>query len=356
MPAKNQFIAKLHEDTELHDTFLVLQKQLSPTRQGRNYLRVTLGDKTGQLEARVWEGAEELVNRFDAGDLVYVTGMVTSYNGVLQIKAQFIEKLPEGKVEWADYLPSSSRPAQEMVAELRSLLGTIANPHLLALVNSFLEDAPFMERFSVTPAAKGMHHAFVGGLLEHTLGVVKISSAMSVLYPVSRDALLTGAFLHDIGKIEELTASAGFDYTMEGKLIGHLIIGRDMLKERAAKVPGFPENLLLHLEHMILSHHGELEWGSPKRPKTVESLALHLADNLDAKLMAAIESVSKSDGMSGDWTAFLKIFDRPFLRSSLLEADSPDKAKKLPTPKAAKEPAKEQEQQPKPPSPQRTLF
>ncbi|TLN18282.1 HD domain-containing protein [bacterium] len=355
MPQKSQFIGKLHEDSEVHDTFLVLQKQLSPTRQGRSYLRVTLGDKSGQLEARVWEGAEELASRFESGDLVFVTGVVTSYQGVIQIKAQYIEKVEDPKVDWSAFLPSSKRPVAEMQEELKGLLLTIENPFLKRLTESFVEDGEFFQRFSLSPAAKGMHHAYIGGLIEHTIGVIKAAIAIADLYPaISRDILVTGAFLHDIGKTEELEATAGFDYTIEGKLLGHIIIGRDMLIQKAAAIEGFPAKLLTHLEHMILSHHGELEWGSPKRPKTVESLALHIADNIDAKLMAALDSVEKPDGTSGEWTSFLKIFERPFLRPFALEDDSTGGVSQKQKKEAnAKKTEKQAEQKP---TGQRTLF
>ncbi|PLX41717.1 MAG: hypothetical protein C0608_05000 [Deltaproteobacteria bacterium] len=319
MKAKTQLLGKLHEDQEVHDTFLVLQKQLSPTRNGRSYLRVTLGDASGQLEARVWEGAEELSRRFEEGALVHVTGVVTSYQGVLQIKATYIEA-DEGKdVDWAKFLPSSKRPAEEMLAELKETLGEVQNPYLTNLLDSFMDDAEFINALSIAPAAKGMHHAYVGGLLEHTLGVVKLALMLAGSYEVNRDLLVTGAFLHDLGKMRELKSTAGFDYTLEGRFAGHIVMGRDLFLQKVASIDSFPDELRLRIEHMILSHHGELEWGSPKQPQTVEALALHMIDNLDAKLMAVIEAVEREDGQSGDYTTYLKMFSRQFYRVPVAE-------------------------------------
>lgn len=315
MAAKKQFISKLYEDQEISDLFLVVLKQLSSGRTGKSYLRLTLGDKTGRIETRVWEGAGELAQRFNQGDLVYVTGVVTSYQGVLQIKATYVEVVEDiSKVDWADFLPSSERPAGEMFAELSALLATVENPYLKALLDSFTGDGNFKAELMRAPAALSMHHAYIAGLLEHTLGVVRLANVVSGLYPVNRDLLMAGAFLHDMGKTKELEYSANFDYTDEGRLMGHLVIGLLMVKEKAEAIPGFPSELLLHLEHLLLSHHGELEWGSPKRPKTLEALALHMIDNIDAKLSAADRSF-KADEKDGPWTAFQRMFDRPLART-----------------------------------------
>jgi 3'-5' exoribonuclease len=320
MPAKNQFLSKLRDDQEVHDTFLLLQKQLASGKTGRNYLRLTLGDRSGQMEARVWEGAEQLAPRFEPGDLVYVTGNVNSFQGILQIKAQFLERLDAAdaaRVDWSDYLPASERDPDEMFAELSALLGTIANPYLKRLLDGFLGDGEFVRAFRRAPAAKGLHHAYVAGLLEHTLGVVKLADRVAPLYPVHRDLLLAGAFLHDIGKVEELSSGAGFDYTDAGRFVGHIVLGARLVRSRAEAIEGFPELLLLHLDHLIISHHGELEWGSPKRPKTVEALLLHALDNLDAKTQAALEAIRKAETQAGDWTGFAKLFERPLYRPSL---------------------------------------
>lgn len=332
MPAKTQFVSKFREDQQVNDVFLVRQKQIAAGRTGRNYLRITLGDRSGQIEARVWEGAEEIGARFSQGDPVFVTGLVNSYQGVLQIKATYVEKLDQAdasKLDWRDFLPCSERPASEMWAELGALLDTIREPALARLVDAFRGDMSFVEAFTFAPAAKAMHHAYVGGLLEHTLGCVKLADRLAPLYRLHRDLLLTGAFLHDIGKTKELDARSGFDYTDEGKLLGHIVTGILMLRERVAELKTFPDDVLLHLEHLILSHHGEMEWGSPKRPKTLEALALHAIDNMDAKLTAADKSI-RDDVQDGDWTGFLKIFERPLFRRLPAQGDYADAAPEEP--------------------------
>lgn len=316
MPAKTQFIGKLREDQEVRDAFLVFQKQLTSGRTGKSYLRLTIGDRTGRMETRVWEGAEEIARRFDQGGLVYITGIVTSYQGVLQIKATYVEPIDDvSKIDWADFLPSSEKPIEEMWTELTALAATIKNAHLAGLVRGFTEDPETSNALKRAPAALSMHHAYVGGLLEHTLGVMKLADALSGLYPVNRDLLLTGAFLHDIGKTKELFYDTAFDYTEEGRLLGHLLIGMEMVKEKTRLMDGFPQEAALHLAHMIASHHGELEWGSPKRPKTLEALLLHAIDNIDAKICSADKSLKEAEARQAVWTEQLRMFGRPLMRT-----------------------------------------
>jgi 3'-5' exoribonuclease len=327
MPAKKQFLKRLQEDQQVADTFVVLHKQLSAGRTGRNYLRVTLGDKTGQIETRVWEGADEMAARFEQGDLVFVNGVVTSYQGVLQIKAQYIENLEESdadKVDWADFLPCSVHNLDEMWEELTGLLAKVNDPNLKRLLADFTGDEKFRKRFTRATAAKMMHHAYVGGLLEHTLGCVRLADRIAPLYPVNRDLVITGAFIHDIGKLEELSDGAGFEYTDEGRLLGHIVQGLLMLKARIASLENFPADLALHLEHLLVSHHGENEWGAPKRPKTAEALILHAIDNIDAKVAAALQAIDAEDGPQGDWTAFVRLFDRPLYRGKIAQVEADD--------------------------------
>jgi 3'-5' exoribonuclease len=374
MPAKKQFLKRLQEDQQVADIFVVLHKQLSAGRTGRNYLRVTLGDKTGQIETRVWEGADEMAARFEQGDLVFVNGVVTSYQGILQIKAQYIENLEESdadKVDWADFLPCSVFDLDEMWTELVGLLSKVRDPNIARLLASFTSDKQFQKRFTRATAAKMMHHAYVGGLLEHTLGCVRMAGRIGPLYPINCDLLIAGAFLHDIGKFEELSDGAGFEYTDEGRLLGHIIQGILMLKERIATLENFPADIALHLEHLVVSHHGENEWGAPKRPKTPEALMLHAIDNIDAKLAAALAAIDSEDGPRGDWTTYVRLFDRPLYRGKVAQVEpdnsdadagagepggndtttaakaavagepAPEEAPKKPTEKPAKKPAEE---------------
>lgn len=316
MPKKTQFVSRLQPDQEVHDLFLVHLKQLTSGRTGKSYLRLTIGDRTGRIEARVWDGAHELAQRFNQGDLVYVTGLATSYQGVTQIKATYVEAAPDdGRIDWTEFLPAAERPAPEMFEELNGLLGTVTNPDLKRLVDAFLADGELMEGFMRAPAAVSMHHAYMAGLLEHTLGVVRLADRVAPLYPVDRDLVLVGAFLHDLGKLKELAYAASFDYTDEGRLLGHLVMGYGMIDEKCAQLPGFPHELKLHLEHLMLSHHGELEWGSPKRPKTKEALMLHALDNVDAKVIAAEKFLNEPATGNGQWTGYLRMFDRPLSKT-----------------------------------------
>lgn len=316
---KRQYIGSLREHQEVGDFFQVVQKSLATGRTNKPYLRVTLGDRSGQLEGRVWEGAAELDGRFSRGDIVHARGRVTSYQGVLQLTLEGLEPLGEAEkaaVSWAEFLPAAARPAEETWAELQEILGEVKNPYLSALLRSFCEDPAFRQEFQSCPAAKGMHHVYVGGLLEHTLGVCRLARTVGALYPLNTDLLLSGAFFHDIGKIRELTYRTGFDYTDEGRFLGHIVIGTRMVRDRAGAISGFPSALLLHLEHLMLSHHGEYEWGSPKRPKTLEALVLHAVDDLDAKLSGAREWIAK-DGGEGEWTGYWKALGRFLYRPPL---------------------------------------
>ncbi len=316
MPAKKQYVAKLREDQEVADLFVVLMKQLSSGRTGRNYLRLTIGDRTGKIEVRVWEGADELAQRFKQGDVIYVTGLVTSYQGLLQIKATYLEPVEDAaSVDWAELLPSAGRPASEMWTALTALTDTVENPYLKALIDLFVTDKEFKAAFCRAPAARAMHHAYIAGLLEHTLGVLRLADSVAEIYPLDRDLLMTGAFMHDIGKMDEFGATAGFDYTDEGRFLGHLVMGVTIIKDKCALIPGFPDELRLHLEHLMVSHHGENEWGSPKRPKTLEALALHAIDNLDAKIAAANEAIAENESNDDEWTGFIRMFDRPLRRT-----------------------------------------
>jgi 3'-5' exoribonuclease len=316
MLKKRQFVKKLEEYDKVDDLFLVLAKQLGVGRNKQSFLRLTVGDASGSIETRLWEGAEECAKQFKQGDLVYIQGKVTTFKNVKQINTDRISPFDDlAKVDWGDFFPVAERPAEDMWAELSGLLDLIGHPHIKRLVSAFTTDDAFMAKFKRSPAATGMHHAYISGLLEHTLGVVKLARAVALLYPLDGDLLLAGAFLHDIGKTEELQAAAGFDYTDEGRLIGHLVMGLTMVREKCSKLEGFPRELQTHVEHLMLSHHGELEWGSPKRPKTLEALALHAIDNIDAKLAAATKAINEAEEGDENWTGYLRMFERPLTRT-----------------------------------------
>jgi 3'-5' exoribonuclease len=310
------------EGRRFTDLFLVLRKNLTTASTGRPYLRVTLGDSSDSIEAFVWEGASELDQRFSDGDIVEVRGSLKVFQGTPQIVVESLHRLGDDDLaglEAGDFLPASKRPRPEMWAELRNLLAEVANPFIGRLLGAFFADAAFCEAFQKAPAATGFHHAYVGGLLEHTLGVVRLARAVAPLYRdrLDPDALLAGAFLHDVGKVQELSFRTGFDYTDAGRLVGHIVLGARLVREKAGQIPGFPEPLILQLEHLILSHHGEKEWGAPTVPQTLEALLLHYLDNVDAKLCGAWEWMEKERATGNRWTTFWKGLGRQLFLPSL---------------------------------------
>jgi 3'-5' exoribonuclease len=290
------YVADITADSQVASEFFVLRKSLMRARNGAAYLSLTLSDRTGQIEARLWEEAEKLSALFAEGDFVRVRARGESYRDAVQLNVAAIERVEAAALNLADFLPSSERDPQEMLRELKALCRKIGDPHLLALVLAFFADRPLMEVFAKAPAAKNMHHAYIGGLVEHTLSVARLSLAAAAHYPeIDGDLLLAAALLHDLGKVRELSCAPGFDYTPEGRLIGHLLLGVEMLEEKLARLPGFPPEVATALKHLIISHHGEYEFGSPKRPKTAEAFVLHALDDLDAK-MAAVRQLLRSAG------------------------------------------------------------
>ncbi|MCF8061363.1 MAG: HD domain-containing protein [Deltaproteobacteria bacterium] len=317
-PDLRVWVEDLKENDRVSGLYLVKIKRLGTTRKGDPFLSLVLADRTGEVEARVWDDAETTSRRFAEGDVVAVEGRAGSYRNVVQLVLSRVDKA--GSIEDPSlFLEASALDAKEMMGALRSLLGTIENPHLKRLVERFLSDRAFSALFRKAPAAKNFHHGYLGGLLEHTLSVCRLAAAVAELYPdLDRDLLLCGAFLHDIGKIREYSYTTHIDYTDEGRLLGHLALGTAMLDEKLACIRGFPPELAVRLKHLILSHHGELAFGSPKRPKFLEAFALHLADDLDAK-MNGLRRFMDRDRNDGAWTEFNRLFERYFLKGAIGE-------------------------------------
>jgi 3'-5' exoribonuclease len=295
--------------------FLVKEKKLLQGRTGRPYVMIRLADKTGEVEARIWDRVEELQERFQVGDLISVSGDVSEYQGSLQVKIQELENrgplIEEGLEEFLpDYL-SQREASERRMGELRRLVMEIRDEELRGLVLEFLEDPELSNKWLIVPAAKRLHHARLGGLLEHTLSVVKLAILACDHYPgLDKDILVAGAALHDIGKLHELKEPWKPDYTTEGRLLGHLIIGLEMLDRALERHPGVSPLKALVLKHMLASHHGELEFGSPKRPKVLEALVLYMLDDLDAKVDGFVSHL-RSEGVSGDgWTGYNPILER----------------------------------------------
>ena len=282
-----KFIETLREGMHVSGVYLCKTRQIALTKTGKEYGSLTLQDKTGTADAKIWELGSPGISDFNAMDYVFVDADVTVFQGNIQLNVKRIRRADEGEYVPADYLPVTGKDIKQMYHELNQYITTIRNEHLRKLAAGFfVQDAAFAKVFASHSAAKSVHHSFVGGLLEHTLSVVKLCDFFCKQYPLlNRDLLLVAAMFHDIGKTKELSVFPENDYTDEGQLIGHIIIGAQMVQEKINAMPGFPKKLENELIHCILAHHGELEYGSPKKPALIEALALNLADNADAKMV-----------------------------------------------------------------------
>ena len=273
-----------HENKIVTSNFVVVSKQIKPKKSGEPYLALTLGDRSGQLEAKMWDNVEEVLNAFEQDDFLKIKGLVNKYKNRFQLTIHKLRKLGESEIEFSDYLPKTTKNIDELWQTLTDFVASFQNPHLKSLVQAFMSDPEIAAAYRNAPAAKTLHHAYIGGLLDHVVSLFRSCDLVCRNYPqVNRDLLLTGAFLHDIGKIHELTYNRSFSYTTRGQLLGHMIIELEMLQAKLALVPDFPAELKTLLEHLIISHHGEYEFGSPKLPMFPEALLLHYMDDLDSK-------------------------------------------------------------------------
>lgn len=312
-----KYIETLREGMHVSDVYLCKNKQIALTKAGKEYGNLVLQDKTGTVDAKIWDLGSPGVGNFDSLDYVYVDADVTVFMGSNQMNIKRIRKADEGEYIAADYLPVSSKNVDDMYAELVTLISGIQNPYLRKLAESFfVDDADFAKAFRFHSAAKTVHHGFVGGLLEHTLSVTKMCDYFAGTYPMlNRDLLLTAAMFHDLGKTKELSTFPENDYTDAGQLLGHIIIGTEMVSEQIRQIPGFPEKLAVELKHCILSHHGELEYGSPKKPAILEALALNFADNADAKMETMIELL-KGAGDNTGWLGYNRLLETNIRKTS----------------------------------------
>jgi 3'-5' exoribonuclease len=309
------WIKDIKEDDQVNGSYLVKVKRVGNTKKGDPFISITLSDRTGDMEARVWENASELSPLFNEGDVVEVAGYASSYRAQVQLTLSQLKI--SGEKDPALFLETTQRDIKEMVETLRGIVKNTGDHHLKVLSERFLSDSDFMEHFKKAPAAKNFHHNYIGGLLEHTLSVCEMSLLAADHYKaLDRDMLVIGAFLHDIGKIKEFKYGTRIDYSDEGRLLGHLVLGVGMLEERLAKIKNFPRETALRLKHLMLSHHGQYEFGSPKRPKFLEAFALHQIDDLDAK-MNGLGRFMEKDMNKGVWTDYNKMFERYFLKDSL---------------------------------------
>lgn len=305
-----------HQNQDIEGVFLVLQKdQRADRTSGKPYLSLQLGDNTGTVDARVWEGVEQLP-AFEVNDVVKVRGRIQSYRNRLQLSVRTVAPVPPGEVDPSALLPHTSQNVDEMFAALGAMVAAMRDPHLKALLESVLGDPEIAERYKRAPAAKTLHHARIGGLLEHVLSLAHMAEKAASHYPtINGDLLLAGIVLHDVGKIYELSYDKSFQYTTRGKLVGHISIGVEMVREKIRTLPGFPPELKLLLEHMILSHHGQLDFGSPVLPAFPEALLLHYLDDLDSKMEAMRATLAAAPTTAGDeWSLRCQSLERNLLR------------------------------------------
>ncbi len=305
-----RFVEQLRDGDNLDDIYLVTDKQLRANRNGNPYLLLELRDRTGGIQARMWNAGDQTARGFDPGDFLHAVGKVQLFQGSLQVILTAIDRVEAQKVEFTDFLPQTEQSIPKLTERLRNYLLRLGNPHLRALAECFLMDDGFMRSFTTCPAGVKLHHAYVGGLLEHVISMMDAADKLLPLYPgVDRELLLVGVFLHDAGKTRELTYGRAFGYSDEGQLVGHIPIAVAMLAETAAKVPDltgepFPRELMLRIQHMILSHHGELTWGSPKVPMTPEAMLLHLIDSMDTRMHMVLRELKDDRNNPTAWTPY----------------------------------------------------
>lgn len=313
-----KYINELREGGRISGIYLCKHRQAAVTKNGKPYENVILQDKTGTIDAKIWEPNSGGIDEFDALDYVDVMGDVTMFAGALQVSLKRVRRAGDGEYDPADYLPVSKFDIEEMYGELIAYIESVKNPYLNALLKKYyIEHEKFIKAFKFSSAAKTIHHGFVGGLLQHTLSVTKLCDHYAKTYPViNRDLLITAAIFHDIGKTRELSAFPMNDYTDDGQLLGHIMIGAEMVHDAVRTIPGFPRTLESELKHCILSHHGELEYGSPKKPAMAEALALSLADITDAR-MQTITEIFDASGEQDEWLGFNRIFETNIRKTSI---------------------------------------
>lgn len=317
-----QYVADIKDRDPVKGVFLVKEKIMAMAKNGKPYMNLRFMDKSGEVDAKLWDNTDVLDKLFDKNDFVRVRGKASVYMNKMQVVVAEISRVPDEEVSLADFLPESPRSIGEMRQELRDAVGALANSHLRGLMEAFLADEPLMDQYCKAPAAKGMHHVYLGGLLEHSLALVRLIRAIVPLYEgINEELLVVGALLHDVGKVYEMSYERAFDYTDAGKLLGHITIGVELVEDKIRQVDGFPRELALLLKHMLLSHHGQYEFGSPKRPKTVEATILNYLDDMDSKINGIRTHIAKEAASSSRWTAHHRLYDRYFFKANGLDGE-----------------------------------
>ena len=305
------------ENKIITSSFVVTTKQVKPKKTGEPYLALTLADRCGQVEAKMWDNVEDAIDAFEQDDFLKVKGLLNKYKNRFQITIHKVRRLADSEVDFGDYLPKTTKDIDELWRTLADFVSSFQDAHLRTLVQAFMADPEIALAYRSAPAAKTLHHAYIGGLLDHVVSLFRSSDLICRNYPqINRDLLLTGAFLHDIGKIHELSYNRSFSYTSRGQLLGHMIIELEMLQAKVEMVPGFPDEMKTLLEHLIISHHGHYEFGSPKLPMFPEALMLHYLDDLDSKMESMRAHFERESETDSSWTSYNSSLGRTLLNTA----------------------------------------
>lgn len=311
---KRQFINEYNLGDAVDDVFVLAEKTLSQKKDGNHFLNVILSDKTGSIKGVIWDHVDQIVGRVNAGDFVRIKGTINEYRGSPQLVVKIIEAHSSDTLDPSDFLPKTDRDIDGMFDRLLKITASIETNHLRELIESFWSDEEFARSFKTAPAAKKMHHAYIGGLLEHVLSMATLADKVAGHYSgIDRDMLIAGAILHDIGKTKELEYKLKIDYTDQGRLLSHIVLGLKMIDEKSLQISEFPEDQLLLLKHLIVSHHGTQEFGSPEPPKTIEAVVLHYIDEIDSKVNGIRNFMAKEDP-NETWTSYHRILGRHFYK------------------------------------------
>jgi 3'-5' exoribonuclease len=324
---KSPYVSELQPNQVITATFLVQYKDIRQKKTGEPYLSLILGDRTGEIDAKMWDNVSEVMDTFERDDFLKIRGLLQVYQNRLQLTVHKLQKQTDTDIDFADYFPASLRQPDEMFAELMNVIAAVQNVHLRELLLAMMSDPEISRRYKIAPAAKSIHHAYIGGLIEHVLSLCALAKMTAQHYPhIDADLLMTGVVLHDIGKIHELTYDRSFGYSTEGQLLGHIIIALRMVDEKIRLIPNFPPKLRTLVDHLIISHHGELEFGSPKVPLLPEALLLHHLDNLDSKMESMRAFLHKDRHVDGCWTGYNASMERSVLKKQKFLEDPPGPA------------------------------
>ncbi|PIV21384.1 MAG: HD family phosphohydrolase [Deltaproteobacteria bacterium CG03_land_8_20_14_0_80_45_14] len=321
---------EIKENDSVESFFLVEEKSSGITKTGNAYLKLKLVDRSGEIEGRIWTLVENYAKSFGKDDFVHVMGKAVSFQEHLQLNITHIERVGEEEILFSDFFPMAEKNIDEMFRSLLEITQQIKNPHLSQLLQLFWEDESFIKLFKMAPASKWLHHNYLGGLLEHTLSIVQLVLKNASHYNgLNLDLLLTASILHDLGKVDELSYQRSFAYSDEGRLLGHILLGIERVEDKIRQLTDFPKDLSTLLKHLLLSHHGQYIWGSPKRPMTLEAVMLHYLDDMDAKINGIKQFIKKQVPKGSRWSAYHRIFEQYFYVSNLLEKmELPDKIEK----------------------------